>query len=140
LYGKGEIDEAISRISPVLTAAEREGFRRVFFDEGELFYDLLNECMLRGSVPPFARELVNSLKSKRDGKQPARVSELLEPLSEREIEVLRLLNSELSPQEMAEYLHIELSTLRTHIRNIYGKLGVHSRFEAVSIGKDLDLI
>jgi LuxR family maltose regulon positive regulatory protein len=140
LYGKGEIDEAISRINAVLTAAEREGFRRVFFDEGELIYDLLNECMARGPVPPFARGLVNSLKSKRESEQPARVPEMLEPLSEREIEVLHLLDSELSTQEMAEYLHITLSTLRTHIRNIYGKLGVHSRFEAVLMGKDLDLI
>jgi LuxR family maltose regulon positive regulatory protein len=140
LYGKGEIDEAIACLNPVLFAAESEGFRRLFFDEGELIYDLLNECIARGLITPFARELVISLKSKRESKQPARISELPEPLSEREIEVLRLLNSELSPQEMAEYLHIALSTLRTHIRNIYGKLGVHSRFEAVSKGKDLDLI
>ncbi len=140
LYRKGEIEKAISGINPVLTAAEREGFRRVFLDEGELVYDLLNECMARGSVSPFARGLVNTLKSKREGRQLPRVSDLPEPLSEREIEVLRLLNSDLSPQEIAEYLHIALSTLRTHIRNIYGKLGVHSRFEAVSKGKDLDQI
>ena len=66
--------------------------------------------------------------------------ELIEPLSERELEILRSLVSELPVPEIAGRYHIAVSTLRTHIRNIYAKLGVHSRFEAVTRAKELKLL
>jgi LuxR family maltose regulon positive regulatory protein len=65
---------------------------------------------------------------------------LIEPLSQREEEVLRLLATSLSTAEMAEELCIAVSTLRTHIKNIYGKLQVHSRTEAVLRGQEMDLL
>ena len=66
--------------------------------------------------------------------------ELIDPLSERELEVLRMLLTELSTPEIAEELIISVNTIRSHIKNIYRKLGVHSRFEAVSKAKQLDLL
>jgi LuxR family maltose regulon positive regulatory protein len=65
---------------------------------------------------------------------------LIEPLSDRELEVLRMLTSELSGPEIARELMVSLNTLRTHTKHIYGKLGVNSRREAVYRARELDLI
>jgi ATP/maltotriose-dependent transcriptional regulator MalT len=65
---------------------------------------------------------------------------LVEPLSERELDVLRLLPSELSTTEMADELVVSVNTIRTHLKNLYGKLGVHSRYEAIARAKELNLL
>ena len=65
---------------------------------------------------------------------------ILEPLSERELEVLRLLGTSLSSAEISTELNITTSTARTHIKNIYRKLDVHRRMEAVQRARDLGLI
>jgi LuxR family maltose regulon positive regulatory protein len=65
---------------------------------------------------------------------------LVEPLSERELEVLKLLRSELSGPEIAQHLIVSLHTLRTHTNNIYNKLGVNNRRAAVRRGEELDLL
>jgi LuxR family maltose regulon positive regulatory protein len=64
-------------------------------------------------------------------------SKLVEPLSEREKEILHLLATDLTVPEIAAHLHIAVSTVRSHVKSIYGKLDVHSRYEAVSKAKDL---
>ena len=66
-------------------------------------------------------------------------SEIIEPLSERELEVLKLLRSELSGPEIAEQLIVSLNTLRTHTKNIYNKLGVNNRRAAVRRAEELNL-
>jgi LuxR family maltose regulon positive regulatory protein len=102
---------------------------------------LIEESVSRGYDSKFARDVLASLKGKRVELQPiAMAANLVEPLSDREIQVLRMLESELSIPEIAGHLHVAVSTLRTHIRNIYSKLDVHSRFEAVSKARDLNLI
>jgi LuxR family maltose regulon positive regulatory protein len=65
---------------------------------------------------------------------------MVEPLSERELQVLRLMDSELSSPEIADELIIAVSTVRSHIKNIYSKLGVHSRYEAVEKARQMSLI
>jgi LuxR family maltose regulon positive regulatory protein len=65
---------------------------------------------------------------------------LIEPLSERELEVLQNLNGPLSKPEIAEQLVVSANTVRTHIKNIYGKLGVHGRSGAVKRAKELGLL
>jgi len=70
----------------------------------------------------------------------AEVSKIVEPLSERELEVLRLLRTELNGPEIARELMVSLNTMRTHTKNIYSKLGVHSRRAAVRRAKELDLL
>ena len=65
---------------------------------------------------------------------------LVEPLSPREIDVLRLLNTSLTSTEIADELVIAVSTVRTHIKNIYSKLGVNRRLAAVEVAKELGLI
>ena len=66
-------------------------------------------------------------------------SEIVEPLSERELEVLKLLRSELSGPEIAQQLIVSLNTLHTHTKNIYNKLGVNNRRAAVRRAEELDL-
>ena len=67
-------------------------------------------------------------------------SDMIEPLSERELEVLKLLRSELSGPEIAQQLIVSLNTLRTHTNNIYNKLGVNNRRAAVRRAEELDLL
>ena len=67
-------------------------------------------------------------------------SDMIEPLSERELEVLKLLRSELSGPEIARELIVSLSTVRTHTQNIYAKLGVNNRRAAVRRAEELDLL
>jgi LuxR family transcriptional regulator, maltose regulon positive regulatory protein len=80
--------------------------------------------------------------------QPAAVStsassqqkpDMMEPLSERELEVLKLLRSDLSGPEIAQQLIVSLNTLRTHTKNIFNKLGVNNRRTAVRRAEELDL-
>jgi len=68
------------------------------------------------------------------------LSPLIEPLTEREAEVLQLLATHLTSTEIAERLHISPHTARYHIKNIYGKLGVHRRTEAVERARELELL
>lgn len=69
-----------------------------------------------------------------------RKSKMIEPLSERELEVLKLLRSELSGPEIAQQLIVSLHTLRTHTNNIFKKLGVNNRRAAVRRAEELDLL
>ncbi len=78
--------------------------------------------------------------SKTRGKKPGKEQAPAEPLSERELEVLRLLNSKLSVPEIAQELTVAPSTVRTHVRVVYNKLGVHGRLEAIQKARDLGLI
>ena len=65
---------------------------------------------------------------------------LIEPLSKRELEVLRFLTTSLSSTEIAGHLYVSVNTVRSHIRHIYGKLDAHSRIEAITRAQELQLI
>jgi LuxR family maltose regulon positive regulatory protein len=71
---------------------------------------------------------------------PARHSELVEPLSEREVEVLEHIAIGLSNREIAERLYLSLNTIKVHTRNLYGKLGVNSRTQAVAKARELGIL
>jgi LuxR family maltose regulon positive regulatory protein len=72
--------------------------------------------------------------------QKSKIENLLEPLSEREMDVLRLLDSSLSTNEIADALFVSVHTVRSHLKNIYSKLNVHSRYEAVAKAKDIGIL
>jgi LuxR family maltose regulon positive regulatory protein len=87
--------------------------------------------------------LLDSLTAEFQAKQSSpgtKSSEILEPLSHREMEVLQLLQSSLSSTEMAHELSISINTLRTHQKNIYAKLNAHSRYEAIARAKEAGLL
>ena len=115
-----------------MALAEPEGYVRVFVAEGAPMTALLEAAVAHGISPAYARRLLAA--GERPRKQP-----LAEPLSERELEVLRLLGTDLDGPGIAAELVVALSTVRSHTKSIYAKLGVNSRRSAVRRGQELGL-
>jgi LuxR family maltose regulon positive regulatory protein len=133
-----DIPLALTLLEHALALAEPEGYVRIFVDEGPPMAALLREAAKRGTVPNYASQLLAAF-GKAESKRPV-TQHLIEPLSERELEVLKLLRTELSGPEIARELVVSLSTMRTHTRNVYSKLGVNSRRAAVRRAEELDLL
>jgi LuxR family maltose regulon positive regulatory protein len=129
--------DAHTSLERALTLAEPEGYAQLFLDEGAPMLGLLRDFPARSAAGSYARRLVAA-------GDPAAVRVpagrgLVEPLSERELDVLRLLRSELDGPEIARELMVSLNTMRSHTKNIYAKLGVGSRRAAVRRADELDL-
>ena len=99
---------------------------------------LLREAAKHGTAPNYVSKLLTGF-GKAEGTTPV-AQLLIEPLSERELQVLRLLATELNGPEIAGELTVSLSTMRTHTKNIYSKLEVNSRQAAVHRAEELDLL
>jgi LuxR family maltose regulon positive regulatory protein len=139
----GQADQAMKVLAQALMQAEPEGYMRTFVDEGRPMAALLHRALARGVTSDYIARLLAAFLSVDQGIQaspPPVPFPFNEPLSERELEVLHLLASGASNQEIAEELSIALSTARKHVSNIIGKLGVHNRTQAVSRGRDLGLL
>jgi len=100
---------------------------------------MLREVKAMGIAPDYVRKLLVEFETDQIQFDPPIDTVLIESLSERELEVLRLLQTELSGPEIADELTIALSTMRTHTQNIYGKLGVDNRRAAVRRAEELNL-
>jgi LuxR family maltose regulon positive regulatory protein len=135
---QGDIPLALASLERALTLAEPEGYLRLFVDEGLPMAALLQEAVKHGITPNYVRQLLAAF-GKVEGKT-AVTQHLIEPLSERELEVLRLLRTDLNGPEIARELIVSLSTVRTHTQNIYAKLGVNNRRAAVRRAEELDLL
>ncbi len=137
---QGKHEKALNSLEEALTLAEPEGFVRTFVDEGLPMARLLHEAANREIAPEYIGRLLAAFPAMKptpaSQKQPM---EMVDPLSERELEVLRLLKTELSGPEIADQLMIALSTMRTHTQNIYSKLNVNNRRAAVSKAEELNL-
>jgi LuxR family maltose regulon positive regulatory protein len=128
-----------------LTLAEPEGYVRLFVDEGQPMVHLLALALAHGIAPEYVARLLAAFP---DGMRPVAgrailaplPQPLLEPLSERELEVLRLMAGGLTYREIADHLIISINTVRHHTRNIHGKLGAHRRAEALARARDLGLL
>ena len=129
---------ALVPLSRALTLAEPEGYVRVFLGEGPAMRALLERAAQGGVASAYAGRLVRAFGKAGDG-APAKQA-LTEPLSERELEVLRRLGTAMSGPEIARELSISLNTLRTHTKNIYSKLGVNDRRAAIRRAGELDLL
>ncbi|TAK01310.1 MAG: helix-turn-helix transcriptional regulator [Chloroflexota bacterium] len=134
----GDLTGAVGSMDAAFEFAAPEGYARVFLDEGPAMAQLLTLASKRGTLPSYAGELLRAT-GPRAARTPARRG-LMESLSERELEVLRLLRSDLDGPAIANELVVSLNTLRTHTKNIYGKLGVSSRRAAVRRAEELDLL
>jgi len=132
--------EALDALDRALGLSKPEGHIRVFVDEGEPMVDLLTAALATdSSTPIFARTLLEAFGQAPPGPTRRMPDALVEPLSDREHEVLRLLATELSGPEIARRLVLSLNTVRTHTKNVYAKLGVNSRRAAVRRAEELGL-
>jgi LuxR family maltose regulon positive regulatory protein len=134
---QGDIPAALLPLERALTLAEPEGYVRLFVDEGAPMAVLLDEAAKHGIAPRYVRRLLAAL-GQAEVRTPGN-QVLIEPLSARELEVLRLLRTELTGPESARHLMVSLPTMRTHTNNIYSKLGTNNRRAAVRRAEDLGL-
>jgi LuxR family maltose regulon positive regulatory protein len=144
----GDSEHAILALKECLALADAEGYVRVFLDEGQPMQMLLAQWLAHAN-PGSMRDYAIRLLSQFDVKQPiipaaqekdSPAGNLVEPLSKRELEVLRLLRTELSGPEIARQRMVSLSTVRTHTQHIYAKLGVNNRRAAVRRAEELGLL
>jgi LuxR family maltose regulon positive regulatory protein len=138
------LPHALAALERALALAEPEGYVRIFVDEGEGMR-LLIEKQSRNRDHPlsgYADKLLAAFTQQVAAPKSAIIhqkSDMIEPLSERELEVLKLLRTELSGPEIAGRLIVSLNTFRTHTKNIFNKLGVNNRRAAVRRAEELDL-
>jgi LuxR family maltose regulon positive regulatory protein len=132
-------DEALFFLSEALATAQPEGYIRTFVDEGKLLAPLLRKAVSRGIEPEYAGKLLTIIEAEK-----RRKGTLLHPsstlLSERELEVLRLLAAGLSNQQIADKLIINLSTAKSHVHNILEKLNTKNRTQAIARARELKLM
>jgi LuxR family transcriptional regulator, maltose regulon positive regulatory protein len=134
---RDDIPAALASLQRALTLAEPEGYVRTFADEGPPMASLLRAAAKRGIARNYVRRLLAAVNKTEDGAPASQA--LIEPLSERELDVLRLLGTDLGGPDIARELIVSLNTVRTHTRNIYAKLGVNNRRAAVRRARELDL-
>jgi len=136
---QGKHDQALNSLEESLSLAEPEGYIRTFLDEGEPMRDLLRQAYSREIHPNYVHKLLAAFEPHKT-RQKSTTQMLVEPLTERELDVLVLLRTELTGPEIAQELSVSLNTMRTHTKNIYAKLGVNNRRTAVRQAKELNLI
>jgi LuxR family transcriptional regulator, maltose regulon positive regulatory protein len=141
----GEADKAVHVLGAALALAKPGGFVRLFVDEGVPMARLLSKALARGSEPAYIRRLLAAFPAAEPDYAPAAPvsgpeSEWVEPLSAREREVLQLIAEGLSNQEIAARLYLSLHTVKVHARNIYAKLAVTNRTQAVARGRVLGIV
>ncbi len=138
--GSQQSQKASETLEEALALAEPEGYVRAFLDEGAGIVPLLQAIPLHSPWRGYARHLLAEYARTDAVKYPAQPGDLIEPLSARELEVLHLLDTSMDIQQIAGQLFVAPSTVRTHVRNLYAKLGVGRRMEAIQRAKELNLL
>jgi LuxR family maltose regulon positive regulatory protein len=156
-HAQGDLPAALLPLQHALALAEPEGYARMFLDEGPGMMQLLREAsaheiMPRQGLPTYTDMLLAAFEAeKRKNEEkpdlPPALPEghrdgepLIEPLSQRELKILQLIAQGLSNREISERLFLALSTIKGHNRNIFDKLQVQSRTEAVARARELGLL
>jgi len=142
---QGETDQALVHLKQAISIGEQEGYTRIFVDEGPLIARLLYEALKRDVAPEYVQHLLAAFpvteQEETDLTKPqVDQSGLIEPLSAREIDVLELLARGLTNQVVATRLFISLHTVKAHTRNIYSKLAVNNRTQAVDRARTLGIL
>jgi LuxR family maltose regulon positive regulatory protein len=147
--GQGERGAALELLEQAVALAEPGGFIRLFVDLGPPLERLLDRLRWQGVAPDYIGQILAASGTKdkgpkTKGQHPSSIlrpsSDLAEPLTPRELEVLALLGRHLTNQEIAEALVVSPSTVKTHTLNIYRKLEVHGRKQAVARAIELDIL
>ncbi|MBN1401419.1 MAG: tetratricopeptide repeat protein [Anaerolineae bacterium] len=134
LRALGQVEPALMALTSALAQAEPSGYVRTFLDEGPRMAQLLEEARQRGFHLDYVERLLAAF--------PPGLPEqpLIEPLSERELQVLQLIAEGFTNQEIAQRLIVAVGTVKAHSSNIYGKLGVGNRVQAVARAQELGLL
>jgi LuxR family maltose regulon positive regulatory protein len=144
LHAHGEKEEAVQVLGEALALAEPGGFIRIFVDEGAPMDQLLSEAASQGIMPDYTGKLRAAFEAEKqktnDSSYVLRAQPLIEPLSQRELEVLQLIAQGLSNHEIGDRLFLALDTVKGHNRKIFDKLGVQRRTEAVARARELGLL
>ena len=147
LHAHGEKDQAVHLLHDALVLAEPGGFIRIFVDEGRPMARLLAEAVARGMMPAYTGRLVAAFEAEKEpkaGEYPLlshhSSQPLIDPLSQREFEVLQLIAQGLSNREICERLFVALDTVKGHNRKIFDKLQVQRRTEALARARELGLL
>lgn len=139
----GETDTALRILDDALTLAAPGGMIRTFVDEGPPMQQILFEAAVRGMMPGYVTQLLAAFEAetqKHNGGAALCNQPLVEPLSQRELEVLHLIANGLSNREIGERLFLALDTVKGHNRRIFGKLDVQRRTEAVARAREIGLL
>jgi LuxR family transcriptional regulator, maltose regulon positive regulatory protein len=152
LQAQAKSAESVAALERALTLAEPEGYIRIFVDEGQPMRLLIAECRMQiekrgGALKSYVDKLLTTFPgftlttpASQIINQPPQINNLIEPLSEREQEVLHLIADGLTNHEIAARLIIGLGTVKTHVNNIFGKLDVKNRTQAVARARELNLL
>jgi LuxR family maltose regulon positive regulatory protein len=141
---QGDTPSALVSLGRALTLAGPEGYVRMFVDEGRPMTGLLSDAAARGITPHYTARLLAALAAEEqkgaDESHRPPTQSLYEPMSQRELEVLRLIAQGLSNREISERLFLAVITVKGHNRNIFRKLQVRRRTEAVARARELGLL
>jgi LuxR family maltose regulon positive regulatory protein len=157
---QGNVEQALPILQQALTLAEPEGYIRIFVDEGEPMAQLLARMNSLpgagdegGRMNDYIHKLLAAFEARGQGSQRAEEKSdpspllphssaplLVDPLSQREIELLRLVAAGQSNQEIAQELFLAIGTVKKHLNNIFGKLGVGNRTQAIARARELDVL
>jgi LuxR family maltose regulon positive regulatory protein len=150
MQAQGDRQGSLAALERALELAEPGGWMRIFADEGPAMGNLLRQAASRGIKPSYAAKLLRVVDSDpldltnegawTGGRSASHQPLLVEPLSEREQDVLRYLPTRLTSTDIAQELYVSKNTVRTHIAHIYDKLGVHNRDDAVIRARELGLL
>ena len=148
LQALGRMEEAVPTLVRALTIAKKIGQVLAFLEHGLPMVNLLKEAVRRDSEASYARRILEAFEAHQqtlmarqaDRNTPLTQTALVEPLSERELQVLRYLQGTLSLGGIADQLYLSIHTVRSHVKHIYTKLDVHSRGEAIARAEELGLL
>lgn len=137
---QGEMPSAVETLARALNLAEPEGYLRIFADEGAPMLHVLSEANRQGILPGYTQKLLLVMHAPEVAKTLVGFQALIEPLSTRELEVLRLIAEGLSNREISARLFLALSTIKGYNQTIFSKLHVQRRTEAVARARELGVL
>jgi LuxR family maltose regulon positive regulatory protein len=151
LAKQGSTEEALGVLAEAVALAEPGGWIRPFIELGPAMAELLGRLQERNTATAYVRQILTALREVEQGRRPepsqvprtspsSRDQALLEPLTNREAEILELLVQRLRDKEIAERLFVSPATVNTHLKHIYEKLRVRNRREAVARANDLGIL